>query len=408
MLPAARARPPAPGPAERSFLLGLLPCTSDHTPAPFPAGGNAELIWEYVELHGLGGVLGSVAARIAGLPPSLAEAARHCYLSNSLKGEQARRCCMAIMDTARREGLDVFIVKGPAIAELGYADYGLRGFSDLDLFTSSAESARRLARACGAQIQDDVEERSIPGEVWDPARLVAELDGWTLEIRFPAPGWKGPLFELFPDGRLPELERTTRGLVVPRIEWHLLFLLQHLMIHHFFGRLVWMRDLAVLAGRNRAKLDWNLVVREAERMALRDGLCLAAEFCRAYVDADFPSVPPRGGHSWNLGFLRKLTSPAVIVSSEWGTEWNERRDSPLRRARSALYEVAVFFLMADVPKSGGPCNSQGWRWTADRIGYVLVRRWRGRFGNWLGRQIAMFAPWFVYPLARLLAWIAGG
>lgn len=398
-------RLPPPGPAERSFLLGLLPAARDHAPPPYPPGGDARLIWEYVELHGLGGVLGAAAPHLASLPPPLADAARHCYLSNTLKGEQARRCCAKIVETAQREGLVVFFVKGPAIAELAYADYGLRGFSDLDLFTASADSARQLARACGARIQEDAETRSIPGEVWDPAQLVAELDGWTLEIRFPARGWQGPMFDLFPDGQLPELECTAGGLVVPRIEWHFLFLLQHLMIHHFFGRLVWMRDLAVLAGRHRTSLDWDRVVRESERLALRDGLCVAAGFCRDYVDPGFPEVPPRGGRPWNHGLLRKLTSPAVIVSSEWGTEWDTLPHSFFRRARSALYEVAVFFLLTDVPESGGPWNARGWRWTSDRLGYVLNRRWRGRFGRWLGRQIAWFAPWFVYPLARVLAWM---
>ena len=202
----AASRLPALGPAERSFLLGLLPSIRDGAPPPFPPGGNVRLIWEYFELHGLGGVLGEAAPRIADLPPPLAEAAQHRYWSNSLKGEQGRRCCATIVETGQREGLPVFFVKGPAIAEVGYEDYGLRGFSDLDIFTASADSARHLVRACGARIQDDAETRSIPGEVWDPAQLVAELDGWSLEIRFPAPGWQGPLFDLFPDGRLPELE----------------------------------------------------------------------------------------------------------------------------------------------------------------------------------------------------------
>ena len=177
------------------------------------------------------------------------------------------------------------------------------------------------------------------------------------------------------------------------------------MIHHFFGRLVWMRDLAVLVGRHRASLDWDRVVRESERMALRDGLCLAAAFCRDYVDPRFPAVRERGDCTWNQGFLRELTSPTIIVSSEWGTEWNTLLDSPLRRVRSAIYEVAVFLLLTDAPASGRPWDGRGWHWTADRLGYALVRRARGRWRKWVGRRLSRLAPWFVYPLARLLAWI---
>ena len=143
--------PPAGAGTGRTFLsLGLLPSIRDGAPPPFPPGGNVRLIWEYFELHGLGGVLGEAAPRIADLPPPLAEAAQHRYWSNSLKGEQGRRCCATIVETGQREGLPVFFVKGPAIAEVGYEDYGLRGFSDLDIFTASADSARHLVRACGA------------------------------------------------------------------------------------------------------------------------------------------------------------------------------------------------------------------------------------------------------------------
>ena len=392
-------------PAELSFLLGVLSCTRETRTLNFPADADAALLWEYFDRHGIGGVLGACTERVAGLPPGMAEAARHRYWSNCLQGEQARRRCAVLLEASEREGLTVFFVKGPAIVEQAYGDYGLRGFSDLDLFTASAEEARRLARVCGARAMIDSERQSIPCEVWDPGRLVAELDDWTVEMRFPVPGWHGPLFDLFPNGRLPELERTASGLVVPRAEWHLLFLLQHLMIHHFFGRLVWLLDLAVLVGRHRTSLDWERVVRESKRLAMFEGLALAAGFCRDHVDPRFPEVASHGGQAWNRPFLRKLVDPSVIASTEWTTEWNTQLVSPLKRARSFLYEVAAFFLLTDAPATGRPWDGCGWQWTADRLGYALVRRWRGNWGRWLGRRLSMLAPWLVYPMARLLAWI---
>jgi len=392
-------------PAELSFLLATLSSWTGTEPPAFPAGGDAALLWEYFDRHGTGGVLGACAERVAGLPSGMAEAARHRYWSNSLHGEQARRRCAVLLEAGRREGLTVFFAKGPAIVEQGYGDYGVRGFSDLDLFTASAEQARLLVRASGARLLIDSEQQSIACQVWDPSRLVAKLDGWTLEIRFPAPGWHGPLFDLFPEGRLPELECTTSGLIVPQPEWHLVYLLQHLMIHHFFGRLIWLLDLAALAAGRRTGLDWERVINESKRMGLFEGLAAAAAFCREHLDPRFPEVCSPRGRVWNRPFIRKLVAPPVIASTKWTTEWDTLPVSPVNRVRTFLYEVAVFFLLTDVPATGRPWDGRGWQWMADRVGYPLANRWCGKWGRRLGRWLSSLVPWFVYPLARLLAWI---
>ena len=389
-------------PDELAFLLGLLASPAGKAPPAFPAKADAALLWEYFERHGVGGVLGFYADRIPNLPPALAEAARHRYWSNCLHSQQALQTCLAIVEAARRAGVTVFFVKGPALVDQGYGDGGLRGFSDLDLFTGSASEARRLAEACGARVLIDSEQQNAYQEIRDSGRLVVEVNSRPVEIRFPVAGWDGPLFDLFPNGRLPELVWTAKGLPVPNAEWHFLFLLHHLMLHHFFGRFIWLLDLAVLARRERANLNWEKIIAESERLALREGLVAAANFCRQHLDPEFPEIPPLAHPAWNRQFIRHLVEPQVIATAEK----NKQHVSAVRRGWVVLHGLASYFLMADVPRTGRPWNGPGGRWTIARGRCVLARRWRGRLGSWLAGCLSTLAGGLIYALARSLAWVS--
>ena len=389
-------------PAELAFLLGVLSCARDTRPPVFPAEGDAALLWEYIERHGLGGVLGGCVEQAAGLPQDVAEAARHRYWSNCLHGEHARQRCTALVEAGQRLGLRMLFVKGPALVDQGYGDDGLRGFSDLDLFAGSADEARRLANGCGARVLIDSERQGLCNEIWDSGRLVAELEGWTVEIRFPVAGWTGPLFDLFPNGDLPELVWTPTGLPAPRAEWHFLFLLHHLMMHHFFGRFVWFLDLAVMVRRQGPNLDWARIVSESSRLAMGEGLAAAASFCRRHVDPDFPEVPPVSAGAWNRPFIHYLVQPRAIASSER----NKQQASALGRVWAVLHGPPSYLLLADAPVAGRPWNGRGGEWTTARVRCVLASRWKGRWGTWLACRLSTVALWLIYPLARLLAWIA--
>jgi hypothetical protein len=295
----------------------------------------------------------------------------------------------------------VLFVKGPALVDQGYGDDGLRGFSDLDLFTGSADEARRLANSCGARVLIDSERQGLCSEIWDSGRMVAELEGWTVEIRFPVAGWRGPLFDLFPNGDLPEQVWTATGLPAPRAEWHFLFLLHHLMMHHFFGRFIWFLDLGMLVRRQGPNLDWDWVVRESGRLAMGEGLAAAASFCRRHVDPGFPEVPPVSGEAWNHAFIHHLVQPLVIASSER----NKQQASGLGRVWAVLHGASSYFLLADAPATGRPWEGPGGQWTTARVRCALASRWRGKWGTWLACRLSTVALWLVYPLARLLAWI---
>ena len=397
----ATAHLPKLRPAELSFLLGVLASARDASPPIFPANGNAALLWECLERHGLGGVLGDCVERVTDLPQDLAEAARHRYWSNCLHGTQARQRCATLVEAGQRAGLRVLFVKGPALVDQSYGDDGLRGYSDLDLFTGSADNARRLASACGARVLIDSERQGLCSEIWDSGRLVAELDGWPVEIRFPVAGWTGPLFDMFPNGDLPELVWTATRLPAPQAEWHFLFLLHHLMMHHFFGRFVWFLDLAMLVRRQGLNLGWDRVVSESGRLGMGGGLAAAASFCRRHVDPDFPEVPPVSGRAWNRPFIHHLVQPLVIASSER----NKQQASALGRVWAVLHGAPSYLLLADAPATGRPWNGRGGQWTTARVRCVLASRWRGKWGTWFAARLSTVAIWLVYPLARMLAWI---
>jgi hypothetical protein len=222
-----------------------------------------------------------------------------------------------------------------------------------------------------------------------------------VEIRFPVPGWHGPLFDLFPGGRLPELVWTANGLPVPNAEWHFMFLLYHQMIHHFFGRFIWFLDLAVLQGSERASLNWGRVMAEADRLSMREALAAAAGFCRRHVDADFPDVPLLAAAPWNRAFIRHLVKPEVVAASGRNTQ----QIAAARVAWAMLHGMTSYLLLADAPAVGSLWRGRGGQWTEARVRCVLTRRWKGDWGNRLGSSLAMPMPVFLYLLARLLAWL---
>jgi hypothetical protein len=388
-------------PAEQAFLLSLLPWFREIELPRFPSDCDVNLLWEFIDRHGLGGILGASTDMIADLPPALADAAQQRYWSNCLHARQARDRVEFMVGVAQRLGVTIFCVKGPSLVDQGYGDDGLRGFSDVDLFTSSVEDARRLGTACGARVLADSAKQGIVQEIRDPGRLVLDLDGWPIEIRFPIAGWSGQFFDLFAGGHLPELEWTSRGIPAANAEWHFLFLMQHLMIHHAFGRFVWILDLAVLVWRRRASLDWDLILRKCDQLAMREALAATAIFCRRHIDPDFPKVSPPRGPAWNRPFIHHLTAPGVILSATR----NKQHISAFGRLWAVLHGISGYLLLSDVSSTGTLRDGYGWQSTAVRLRCVLTSRWKSNWGSWLGNVLADLAPWFVYPLARLLAWI---
>jgi hypothetical protein len=389
--------------AELSFLLRLLAWTPGAEGMSFPEKANPARLWEYIERHGLGGVVGAAVDDILGLPAALAEAAQARYWSNCLHGRHARERCLRIQQAAKSEGARVFFVKGPALVDQAYhGDDGMRGFSDLDIFAGNAHEARRLVNSCGARLV--IDSRRLPplSEIWDSGRIVAELDGWTLEIRYPIPGWTGPLFELFPGGKLPDLVETVNGVFAPPPHWHFLFLLHHLMMHHFFGRFVWFLDLAVLVRQQGETLDWREICADSERFGMREALAAVASFCRRYIDPAFPEAVAPSCTRWNRPFIRRLVEPSVIAASEL----NKQQASFTGRIWSVLHGAASYNLLADAPESGPAREGRGWQWTEARVRCVLINRWQSKSGALLARVIPVIVAIVLYPLARCLSWMS--
>jgi hypothetical protein len=144
-----------------------------------------------------------------------------------------------------------------------------------------------------------------------------------------------------------------------------------------------------------------MIVESAQRLGISEALSATAEFCRQFVDSDFPEVPTGSSKPWNRAFIRHLVEPEVVVMSSR----NKQQASLAKRYWSILHGASSYFLLADAPSPGSRSQGLGWRWTQARVQCVLVNRWNSSTGRALGSGLAALVPWFIFPLARALAWL---
>jgi hypothetical protein len=208
-------------------------------------------------------------------------------------------------------GLEPVVFKGPAVAAR-YPEPGLRPMDDIDLLLPRADHARAvetLVRA-GWQVA-----RTGEGDHYDTVLTHDEVPSLFLEVHFGLEAGAERVTALDPEAlwarRQPLECAGTPAFGLPAAE-ELVVLAAHAgKPHHRFVRLVWMADLAMIAGRE-ANVDWDRVhaVARAARCVTVVGTALEMAR-RAGVDAPaglFP-LPTRGGRGTTMRQLLSVTWP---------------------------------------------------------------------------------------------------
>jgi len=381
--------------AELDAVIDVMPAWLSHREWHLPEEADSGLLWEFIERHGLGGALGSLAAE--GLAPKgkLAEQAQERYFSNLLHYERAEATCQRIHDVAEKLGLPVLNLKGPALAEQAYGDGGIRSFSDIDLWTVSREGVFKLLRALDAVIVEDCDSSGVVRRVRAPGDVLARVDGWEIEIRSPTPVPTDPMLQLLAEMDSAEWLKADGGLAGPNASQHLLVLLLHMSWYHYFSRFVWFLDLAALMKRRRAEIDFEWVEHQARRLNAVNQLGVAARFCREQIDPAFPEFPIEKA-AWNYRFLCSATEPRTIAEGRY----SGHQRGLLGESRMFWFRAARHYLLSDPGLRAG-----GGGWAGRWLDATVTWGWQ-IYGRRLGSAIGWLTALLLYPAARVMAWIS--
>lgn len=259
---------------------------------------NWEALLEEADRHGVAGVLyfalrgGESNGVPAEILSKLENRFKRHHLDNWLRNEMSAQLVQAF--TAAQ--IPVMVLKGAALAATVYEDIGLRPYMDIDLLVREQDAARAqdILSARGALHADTAEGFS---EIFN-GQTAYILDThprtridlhWQLFIydyyarRIPDDWWWEHAIPLNL-GAAPALT------LAPLAQ--ILYLTAHAALHHRNERLIWWYDIARLVEKYGATLDWDELVRTAERFgistAVQTGLVRAVEWFHAPVP---PLVP---------------------------------------------------------------------------------------------------------------------
>jgi hypothetical protein len=269
------------------------------------------LLWRSLVAAGCQDVLGGERAQVE-------ELANLYLLQELLLHPQAIALAVGALTSA---GFEPVVMKGPAVART-YPGPGLRPMDDLDLLLPRVRHGAALAalREAGWAVT-----RARSRDWYDTQLRHPDVPSMPLELHYGLEGWHERSNCLDPmwlwEQRVPIDCYGTKAFGLP-LEIELVSLSAHAgKPYHGFDRLVWLADLAMVAGASEAQggVDWSVV----ERVA-RDTQCVtvvsAALRIAARMGLSIPEdrfVLPQSG--WRAVPLRNLLSANWPISHDQGT-----------------------------------------------------------------------------------------
>jgi len=251
------------------------------------------------------------------VPGAVLEKLRLAFLRNLARTTQLYREMEPFLGSIRRSGLRAALTKGGRLAFDVYPDIALRPFWDVDFIVHPSDwtELRRILDSLGF-----VEASAGPsGPALDWAYspyfrkgpLFLEFHGNPLGLHFPSRGEDGFWSSA---GRLQV--RGTEALVLPA-ENELCYLCVHAQ-QHSYQRLIWLADIARLAGR--AGLDWSWVARIARDERIKGPVYYGLHLAGALWPGSVPAEPlgalrPGPAEMAGLRFLWPETATAARAAA---------------------------------------------------------------------------------------------
>jgi hypothetical protein len=264
--------------------------------APLPSGVPRFLA--LARWHQLTPLLWSVLRHQLAPGEPLAAALRRDFYRSIARRQRLLSMAGALVDRLESERVPVIALKGLALGDRYYADPADRPMRDVDLLVRREHVAAVLDVAGDLGLHRYDDRHSLAFDLRfgsalvltptpaDDARPSIDLH-WALFDDGRASGTPVP----GPDDvweRAGHLDVSGMRLLALAPEDMLLHLAAHLALHHAFGGLLWYCDLALLLRDPSSRLDWDAIVRRAERRRLRGVLSLVLEAVSELFDAAVP------------------------------------------------------------------------------------------------------------------------
>lgn len=250
-----------------------------------------DLLLELADEHG---VLGLLSKRLAPAQGRGAAAAFREKLQARVRSQQLfvlglTADLFQILEEFNRSGVEAILVKGPIVSQLAYGDPATRNYGDLDLIVRHRQILEATQCMHRLGYEADVPETAIEaGKV--PGEYVFKRAGRPQLIELHT----GPTFRYYPQPmRIEEMysrRRTVRldGREIPALSVEDELLLN--CIHggkHFWERLMWIADIALVVARN-LEISWDKLFRGAQEVGAERMLCVGLQLARQLLDANLP------------------------------------------------------------------------------------------------------------------------
>jgi len=288
--------------AEARFITRCVREPETLLPHELEQAASAVADWptvaELAARHGVAAYVRVATARDAvSLPDSVADGLRYAHLAQITHVARLDALLARVLSAMQAAGVATVVLKGPVLSRLVYPEPGLRPYSDVDLMIKDADEEQGVQAlvACG------LEEGPHGAEVERQTHAHHVHEGGPFHRVFMDPG-RGAMVELHLDalqmGLRPTLEaaRWSRVRDVPGLPGALMLSLEdqivHLAVHvhkHGFDRLIWLKDLDLIAREYGAELDWQSVLQTARAEGVAGSVWYSLWLTRGLLATPLPA-----------------------------------------------------------------------------------------------------------------------
>lgn len=345
---------------EIKILLSLIYSFHNNTEYNISERLNANLLWEYILRHGLGGLVGYLSMKNLIDHEYLSEKGWECYLQNIYMHKQCLDACSMINNAANKIGVPIGFMKGPAIVQQAYGDPGIRSYSDIDIFVKSRNDAILLTEALGASPM--MKSRTSIHRFSDAVKIDAIFKDWMIEFSYPLENSSDPQYDLLNKhiSKIVVQSDQLADVCNPDPDIHFIFLILHMGINHFFSRFIWLLDIAQLYRSKIESLDFEYMHNELNKLNLTSLANASTAFCKKYIDNDIPLFEGQKRNS-SVRFIKKLTDPHIIA----GRHYSLKNRGSMVNVYPYLMIIVKFFIFTG--SSGLHFRSNASRWTTWRF-----------------------------------------
>jgi len=248
-----------------------------------------DLLLELADEHGVLGLLSKRLTPVQGVPGTFREKLQSRMRTQQLFVLGLTADLFEILDEFGRSSIEAILVKGPIVSLLAYGDPATRNYGDLDLIVRHRQILEATQCMHRLGYEADVPETAIEaGKL--PGEYVFKRAGRPQLIELHTE----PTFRYYPQPmRIEEMYSRRRvvpldGRQIPALSVEDEVLLN--CIHggkHFWERLMWIADIALIIARNR-EISWDQLFRQAEEVGAERMLCVGLQLAKHLLDANLP------------------------------------------------------------------------------------------------------------------------